>query len=261
MTIPIQAPYPGTQSVLRAVALLKAFTDARPELSLTELARIARLNKTTAYRMLTALEAEGMVWRVAETGGYRLGPGAIDLGGRALRANSLRTLARPELQRLAADTGETASLEVLTGTRVMVLDEAQGIHLVGSSQAIGASWPAHATSTGLAIIAFLDQRRRDVALAGPLAKLNPKTIVDRTAIDATLSTIRRDGYAAAIDQIELDYTAAGAPVFSLDGEPVAAISVGGPSSRLGAERLTEVAARVMDAARNVSAQLGYHPST
>jgi IclR family acetate operon transcriptional repressor len=259
MSVIIQAPYPGTQSVLRAVALLKAFTDARPELSLTELARTAGLNKTTAYRMLTALEAEGMVLRSTETGGYRLGPGAIDLGGRALRANSLRALAHPELQRLAAETGETASLEVLAGAQAMVLDEVLGPHLVGSVQSIGTSWPAHATSTGLAILAYLDDARREATLAGPLARLNTRTITDRGKLDAALEQVRRAGYATALDQIEDDYAAVGAPVFSFDREPVAAISVGGPSSRLSAAKIKDAALRVVAAAGRVSTQLGYRP--
>jgi len=252
----IQAPYPGTQSVLRAVALLKAFTDARPELSLTELARAAKLNKTTAYRMLTALEAEGMVLKT-ETGGYRLGPGAIELGGRALRANSLRMVAHPELQRLASETGETASLEVLAGAQVMVLDEALGRHLVGSVQSIGTSWPAHATSTGLAMLAFLDDSRREAALAGPLAQLNSHTITDRHKLDAVLERVRRSGYATAVDQIEVDYVAVGAPVLSFDGKPVAAISVGGPSNRLDATHIKEAARLVVEASGRVSSRLGY----
>jgi DNA-binding IclR family transcriptional regulator len=259
MNATVHAPYPGTQSVLRAVALLKAFTDNRPELSLTELARIAGLNKTTAYRMLTALEAEEMVLRSPESGGYRLGPGAIDLGGRALRANSLRSLSHPELLRLVAETGETATLEVLAGAQVVILDEVPGPHLVGSSQAIGTSWPAHATSTGLAIMAFLDAPRREAALSGPLTRLSERTITDRRALDAALERIRRDGCATAIDQIEAGYVAVGAPVFSFDGEPAAAISVGGPASRMSKDRIPDIAARVMETAARVSAQIGYRP--
>jgi IclR family acetate operon transcriptional repressor len=118
-----QKPYAGTQSVLRAVSLLKAFTDAQPELGLMELAKAAGLNKTMVYRLLTALESERLVARDPGTDGYRLGPEMIALGGRAVRANRVRQVGRPELERLARETGEAATLEVLVGDEVLVLDE------------------------------------------------------------------------------------------------------------------------------------------
>jgi DNA-binding IclR family transcriptional regulator len=82
-------PYSGTQAVQRAVLLLKLFSDARPEWGLTELAKAAGLNKTTVYRLLTALASEGLVARSKATDAYRLGPEAIALGARAIRSNDL----------------------------------------------------------------------------------------------------------------------------------------------------------------------------
>ncbi|HKZ69362.1 MAG TPA: helix-turn-helix domain-containing protein, partial [Anaerolineales bacterium] len=80
--MPAPEPYPGTQAVLRAVTLLKAFSDSQPELGLADLARTTKLNKTTAFRMLTALESAGLVAKNPETDSYRLGPEVIALGGR-----------------------------------------------------------------------------------------------------------------------------------------------------------------------------------
>src|SRR5687767_8693333 len=109
-------PYPGTQAVGRAVAILKAFSDEHPRWRVTDLSLALRLPKPTIVRLLSALEREGMVMRDAASGAYGLGPGAIALGSLALRSNDLRTTARPELEVLAAATGETTTLEVLVGT-------------------------------------------------------------------------------------------------------------------------------------------------
>ncbi|MFN3331171.1 MAG: helix-turn-helix domain-containing protein, partial [Caldilinea sp.] len=79
--------YPGTQSVARAIALLKAFSDAQPEWALNELAQATGLNKTTAFRLLAALEAERLVMRNPLSGGYRLGVELIAMGGTAMRSN------------------------------------------------------------------------------------------------------------------------------------------------------------------------------
>ncbi|MDW8328257.1 MAG: helix-turn-helix domain-containing protein, partial [Anaerolineales bacterium] len=84
------SPYPGAQAVSRAIAVLKAFTDTHPRLSLAEITRATRLNKATAYRLVAALEREGLIAREENGEAYRLGPEAIALGARALRASNLR---------------------------------------------------------------------------------------------------------------------------------------------------------------------------
>ena len=132
----------------RAVALLKLFTDVRPEWGLTEVARAAGLNKTTAHRLLSALTREGLLARSATTEAYRLGPEAIALGARALRANDLRTVSRIYLEDLVKRSDETATVEVLVEAEVLILDEMHSRKWLHASPSVGTRWPAHATSTG-----------------------------------------------------------------------------------------------------------------
>ena len=96
------------------------------ELGLSEVARIAGLNKTTAFRLLSALEDEGLVQRAPEGEAYRLGPELAALGLRALGATGLLFAAQAELPALAEATQETASLHVLVGREVLILDEVFG---------------------------------------------------------------------------------------------------------------------------------------
>ena len=250
-------PYPGTQAVLRAVALLKAFTDSRPELGLSELARLVKLNKTTVYRMLTALESEGFVVKNHATESYRLGPEAIALGGRALRANDLRAASRPELEALARDTTETASLEVWVDHEVLVLDEVTGGHVLGAAQHIGARWPAHATSTGKAILAFLPDAEREAFLRRSLPKFTDETITAQAALRRELNHVRERGYAVAAEEFEDGFVAIGAPIRNYDGQVAAAISIGGPSTRLTSNRVSQIASRLITSANTISRRLGY----
>jgi DNA-binding IclR family transcriptional regulator len=251
------APYPGTQAVRRAVALLKAFTDEQPEWGLTELARAVKLNKTTAYRLLTALESEGFIARSSQTDAYRLGPEAIALGGRALRSNDLRTTSHPELEALAEATAETATLEVLADGQMMILDEAYGPHVVGNTQSIGTRWPAHATSTGKILLAHLPDAKLKAVLRVGLTRLNDKTITSQEALRRELNQIREQGYAMAIEELVVGLVAIGAPVRNHTGEVIAALSVGGPSIRLTKARWGEVIRLVKEAAGRVSEKLGY----
>jgi DNA-binding IclR family transcriptional regulator len=229
---------------MRALALLKAFTGTQPELGLTELARRAGLNKTTVFRLMSALESEGMVMRNPATDGYRLGPQMIALGGHAQRANDLHFASHEELETLVQTTGETATLEVLTGDEVLVLEEAAGSYVLGSSQSVGSRWPAILTSTGKVLLAHL-----------PADHLLPPSVP--TSLQATFPTIRDQGYAIAAGDLEEDFIAIGAPIRNHEGLVSAAISIGGPSTRLDSARIEELTALVTAAAARISKRLGY----
>ena len=252
-------PYPGTQAILRAIALLKAFTDDRPELGLSDLARIAGLNKTTAYRLLTALESEGLVVRAEAADTYRLGPEVIVLGGRALRANSLRSVSRAELESLARQTGEAATLEVLADGEILILDEAAGSHLIGAAPAIGTRWPAHATSTGKLLLAYTPPAELEQILPLPLAQLTGRTVATMEALRREVTRMGRQGYATAVDELEVGYVGVSAPVFNHEGQAIAAVSVGGPVTRLTPERIPDIVALLREAAGRISERLGFRP--
>jgi DNA-binding IclR family transcriptional regulator len=239
------------------MALLKTFDDNRPSWRLSELAREVGLNKTTTFRLLSALESEGLLIRAQDGESYVLGPEVVVLGGRALRANNLRALVRPELERLAAQTGETTSLEVRAGSDVLVVDEVLGDYLMSGVQTIGSRWPLHATSTGLALLAFMPQAERERLLAMPLAAVTPQTITDPGRLARELAAIRRQGYAVANEGLEAGLVAIGAPLYNHDGEALAAISVAGPKLRLTAARAAEIGSLVAAAAAGISLRLGY----
>lgn len=257
MRVSINEPYPGTQAVLRAVALLKAFSDSQPELGLTELARSAGLNKTTAFRMLTALESAGLVAKNHETESYRLGPEVIALGGRALRANHLYLAARPELETLARKTGETATLEVLSGAETLILDEVLTQYFMGTTPSVGTRWPAHTTSTGKVLLAYLPSEQLDALLSRTLAKPTRHTVVQPNQLRREFEQVRARGYAVADEELEIGYVAVGAPVRSHEDKVIAAISIGGPSVRMTRTKIETVAPLVVQAADKISKRLGY----
>lgn len=255
--MPSTESYPGTQAVHRALNVLKAFTDETPELSLAEIAQVVGLNKTTAYRLLTALESQGMVSRKSNGDSYRLGSEAIVLGGRALRSNSLRTVSRPELELLAQQSRETATIEIISQGQVLILDEVSGEYLLGAGPFIGSHWPLHATATGKTLLAYLPQEKLNVILKPPLARFTEQTITSLEALHRELKQTREQGYAIGDQELEIGFTSVSAPIFNLDGQVIAAISVGGSSARLTQETLAEIVDIVKDSASRISRQLGF----
>ena len=248
-------PYPGTQAVLRAVALLKALGADGGEPTLAELVRRVGLNKTTAYRLLTALEAEGLVERAGDEG-YRVGPELVALAGRALGARELREAARAELEALARATRETAHLELRVGRETLILDEALGGHRVGTTPSVGTRWPAHAASTGKVLLAALADQDLLALLAFPLPALTPRTITGRAALQRELARVRAHGYATGIEELEPGFMAVAVPVRGRDGRVVAALGVDGPRARLRPGDLTDIAKTLPAYAARISGRLG-----
>lgn len=251
--------------MVRALRILRAFSDARPEWSLAEVSRELGLSKPTAFRLLLALEHEGLVARHEPAGRYRLGPAAIEVGARAQRANGVAIAARPELEALTRATGETSSVELLAGDETLILDEVQGGHLVGTSPSVGTRWPAHATSTGKVLLAAAVEHDlhlvRGMArrAGGRLRGMTPTTIRSASRLSAELSRVTRQGYSTAIGELEAGYVALGAPVRRHDGSVVAAISLGGPSTRFTDARLPGLIKSLRESATRISQRLGWAP--
>ncbi len=255
-------PQTGTQAIERAFALLRSFSDVRRAWTLADLSRAHALTKPTTLRLLGVLEREGMVQRAEPGGAYRLGPSAIEFGALAQRATELPAAARPELIQLARVSGETASLEVLVGAQVMVIDEVRGRLRGSASEFVGARWPAHAAATGKVLLAAARQEDnpawvRFVAGAGRrLPRCTNRTIVSLARLERELGAVSRAGYGTAVEELDLGYAALGAPVRDHTGQVVAAICLGGPAARLSSSRLPALGARVMAAAVRISCQLG-----
>jgi DNA-binding IclR family transcriptional regulator len=236
----------GAQSALRAIRLLKLFTAEQPELQLSEISARAELNKTTTHRLLQALLSESMLERDAASGAYRLGSAIMALGVQAMSAGNLRVKARPLLKRLAAETGETATLEVPVEDTMLILDEIKGGHRVAAGGNVGTRWAMHATSTGKAIIAFSEDGLG--RLGDRLTPLTARTITAHEVLESQLGEIRRRGFAESVDELEDGFTGVGTVLRGSGGEVVAAMSICGPSQRMTEGRRASLGAMLCAAA-------------
>jgi IclR family transcriptional regulator, acetate operon repressor len=256
-----QGLHPGTRAIQRAVSVLKAFTAMRPEWTLAQLSEHVGLHKTTVHRLLPALEGEGLVVRVSGRDAYRLGPELIALGARAMRTNDLRTVSRQEMQRLAERAEETVTLEVPVDGELVIVDEVKAPGLLGTHAEIGTRWPVHATSTGKALLAAMEVYDGGLAARGwhvpdTMPALTPRTITTRVELERELVRVRDQGYAVSYEELQLGFAAVGSVVRDHEGRPVAAISVGGATSRVTPNRIPEMGQLVRDVTDRISAALG-----
>lgn len=217
-----------------------------------------RLPKTTAARLLRALERNGLAQR-RRGGGFRPGPVLVDYARRDTSVGDLATLAWPHLERLSASTGETANVAVPTPAGVARLAQVDSRHPLeaGNWQWVGRRIPIHASSMGKVFMAFGAAQPP----FGRLAKLGPNTITSVSELLSELERVRRDGYATTWEELEEGLCSAAAPVRGSRGTVIAAISVSAPTVRTTRERLAELATQVVAEAGALSEliRLGHKP--
>lgn len=246
------------KSLRRAVAILRAFTIDTPELGVTEISNRVGLHKSTTFRLLSTLNSEGLVSQNPETGRYRLGVGLIELAGGVLAHADVRQVARRYMRLLAEQVGETINLAVLDRNGSVNLEQSvpRG-RLVANHGWVGRRTPVHATSTGKVLLAWLESGNVTDLLANPLEAYTPNTITDIDTLQAELESVRDVGYAVGHEEYEVGLNAVAAPIWNHNGHVIAALSASGPSYRLPAESLEDVAKEVVRTAQAISADLGY----
>ena len=245
----------GVQSVDRALAILEVLARTG-EAGVTEIAVELGVHKSTAFRLVATLEAHRLVEQTTDRGRYRLGMGILRLAGATTARLDLVQEARPIARQLAADTGETVNIAVLAESSALYLDQVAGSSALQPHNWVGQHIPLHATSNGKVLLAGLEEQALEQAL-GRLATYTPRTITGRAPLRAELDRVRDQGYAVAVDELEVGRTAVAAPIRNAHGDVVASMSVSGPSFRLPDDRVDEVVRAVRAAADEVSHRLGW----
>jgi DNA-binding IclR family transcriptional regulator len=208
----------------RLLAVLAAFGQADPALTLTAISRRAGLTLPTAHRLATMLTAWGALER-DESGVYHIGLRLLELAALAPRGLVLREAALPFLEDLFEATHENVQLAVRDDAEVVYVERIAGHSAVGVRTKVGARWPLHATGVGLVLLAHSPPGFQDAYLAGPLASFTPHTVTDAKRLRRMLAEIRHNGCAISDRQITDDAISVAAPIRGPRGEVAASVSV------------------------------------
>jgi DNA-binding IclR family transcriptional regulator len=239
----------GTQAIDRAAGLVATVVRADEPLSFGELQDECGLPKSTTSRLLTALERTELIER-NDTGSYVAGPLFWLYATRHDPWDELVRLARPTLEKVGADTGETVHLSVARGDRVVQVAQLDSTYLLGSRDWTQVDVPEHCSALGKVLLAY---GALELPL-GSLEQLTPRTVTDRAALRRELEQVSRRGYASTVDELEIGLTGVAAPVRGVEGDVVAALGISGPSQRL-EERRDEVGRKLNQRAEQLSGLL------
>ena len=242
----------GTQSVGRAMAVLKLLAGSPDELSGTAIENSLKLSSGTANRLIRALMAEGLVARNPLTDGYYLGSGAVLLGQAAQRGFGIDK-ALPILERLNAETQESINLSIRQGSESVVMMRVQCTLPLRFEQHTGARFPLYSTASGKAILAFSpDADRYLAALPHGLVKVTPHSLSTPAELAAQLADIRVRGYSIDEQENIEGVRCVGAPVLDPNGHAQAALVIQAPTVRMPKSRLRTLGERIVRAAKEVS---------
>lgn len=243
----------------RGLSVLSLFSNDSSELTLTEISKSAELNMTTSLRIASTLESAGYLRRDPQTKRYRPSIKVLQLGFTALRSLGLRQAARPHLERLSRETGETVSHAVLDGFEIVYIDRIRNRQIVGVVLGMGSRVPAHCTSMGKAILAFLPNEQLVARLNGrQLEACTASTISDIETLKADLVKVRKQGYAINNQELAVGLRAVAAPILGEHGDVLAAINISGSTESISRRRLRqELAPLLVDTASEISQTLGH----
>lgn len=245
------------QAVEHAVDILEQLSRANAPVGVSEIARQTELSKATVYQLLATLEARRLVMRDPDSPAYRLGWAMYEMGTVVAESSEVSRAARPSLDRLALETGESVLLGVIDEGSVLYLargDAPSGFHMVAAP---GRRSPLHATASGKVLLAFEGAEAVASYLEGPLDSFTPNTLTAAGTLEEQLRQIREQGFATCWQERELGLCSIAVPVRDHSGKVVAALTVAGPAGRLTEETVDEHLEPLRAAAAEIAALLGF----
>jgi IclR family pca regulon transcriptional regulator len=219
------------KSVAKAFAVLQSFGPDTEELVIADVARAAKMDNATAFRLLNTLVSLGYVERVGDSRRFRLTFKCLELGFNAIARSDIRSLGRPLLRALVGDRIEAASIGVLDGHEVVYVERIQaGLQRLAVDVRVGNRVPAFSSALGRAILAHLPiDDERAILEANPPKPLTQYTVTDVDRLLEEIANVRRDGFAVSDQETVTGLRVLAAPITDIDGIPIAAMSVAAPA--------------------------------
>lgn len=246
------------QSVDRTLAILDALGREGTPMTLTALSAELKLNISTVHRLLSTLIVWGFVEQEIETGKYKLGIKAFEIGNAVFKNLDLFKVAKPILKELVEKFNETVNLAVLDGREVVYINQIESKNVIKMMAKPGSRGPAHCTGSGKVLLSRLSNREIERLFAKrKFEKFTETTVGCVEELKKVLDEVRQLGYAIDREEIEVGVRCAAVPVYTYEGNLVAALSLSGPANRLSYDYLEEtIVPELLESAEKISKSLG-----
>jgi IclR family pca regulon transcriptional regulator len=253
-----EGPRPGdsyVQSFARGLDVIRSFSAAAPQQTLSDVATRSGLTRAGARRILLTLQSLGYV----RTDGkhYALTPRILDLGFAYLSSMPIWNLAEPVMQRLVDEVKESCSAAVLDGTDIVYVLRVPTRKIMSIGLGVGSRLPASCTSMGRMLLAALPDDEVEALLqAAPPAALTRHTLTDVDAVLAKVRQARRQGWCLVNQELEEGLVSLAAPIVNRAGDTIAALNISGQANRTPPRQMQEqMLPALLRAAKDVSQRL------
>ncbi|MBO1003258.1 IclR family transcriptional regulator [Pseudogracilibacillus auburnensis] len=239
------------RSVQRAIDILQCFGKNSEELTLTEISNETGLAKSTTTRLLATLEENNFLEKEVTSGKYRLGRQLYFLGHAAGRSMELKEVSQPAMVRLRDQVKETVNLYVIEGEHRVCIQQFESLQSVKHMIQIGQKLPLTVGASGKVLLAYQPRKFIDDVME------IQRMVKSKSELLTELNQIVMEKYAESIEERELGTSAAAAPVFNINGEVIAALSISGPAQRFNPKKVTDLKTILVASALEISTNMGY----
>jgi len=246
-------------TLARGLSVLRAFTKERPEMTLSEVAAVTELSPAVARRCLHTLVRLGYVGQEGKI--FLLTPEVMGFASAFIESTNLEEVVQPYLQELRDETGDSASLAVLSGDEVLYLVHVSTNRMIRLVAGFGTRYPVYPTSLGRVLMAYQSPARiRSYLKELKLEKLTDKTVSSKDKLKRALKQARDEGYASIQDELDYGIVSVAVPVFGKDGEILAAINCSTATTRVHRSDMVRTRLpKLKDAALKIERELRRYP--
>ncbi len=245
------------QSLTRALAILETLAETTDGMTLSDVAQVVGLAPSTAHRLLTTLESRHFVRFIAGEGVWQVGVQSFVVGQAFRRSRDVVSLARPQMRHLMEATGETANLYIEEGGEAVCMAQVESRQMMRAIARPGGRVKLHCSGAGKAILAHLPvDEVAKVLQAHGLPRTTDKTLDTPQRLKADLERIRVLGFAIDDEEHAVGLRCVASSVLDEEGQPLAALSVSGPSARIDEAAMSLIGGLVRQAATVVTELVG-----
>ena len=241
-------------SLARGLAVINAFSQQRPQQSISQLSLKTEIPRAAVRRCLLTLARLGYVGHDPERRTFMLRPKVLSLGYAYLSSIPLVTMAQPVLDRLSQSLHESSSVAVLEGGEIAYVARSKSSRRIMSVDlSVGSRLPAYCTSLGRVLLAGIPPPELKAYLADlKPVKRTPHTVVSKEGLRAAIDAARRDGFSIVDEELEVGLRSIAVPITDIRGEVIAAVNASTHASPL---NLAQFQSTFLPALRHAAAEL------
>jgi len=249
------------KSIEKALDLLELLSNKEKEVSITEISKELHMGISTVYRILTTLKCRNYIVQNRQTSKYIFGAKLFTLGYKGQNTKKIIKVAMPFLQKLSKYTNETINFAILEDREIICLYKIESKEILKAGIELGTKIPAHSTSLGKVLLAFLTEKEFMMLYSNNNEKLptfTPNTTSSVEELRRCLKKIKKQGYAIDKEEFKIGVNCLGVPIINNEGKAIASISISGPKSRFNLSTIKKVKNTLISFSQDISKQLLYN---